>query len=77
MDFIFDDFDELESKKKPMNKGNQFDNQLIRMGSALAKQLHFSDSEEKLFALAISQVDFFAQNEQISVEIRVKDVQES
>ena len=76
MDFIFDDYDELESKKKPLDKGNQFDNQLIRMGSALSRQLHFSDSEEKLFALAISQVDFFAQNEQISVEMRVKDVQE-
>lgn len=58
MDFIFDDYDELESKKKPLDKGNQFDNQLIRMGSALSRQLHFSDSEEKLFALAISQVDF-------------------
>ena len=53
MDFIFDDYDELESKKKPLDKGNQFDNQLIRMGSALSRQLHFSDSEEKLFALAI------------------------
>lgn len=76
MDFIFDDFDKYEMQKKPLNKGNQFDNQLVRMGSTLARQLHFSDSEEKLFALAISQVDFFAENEQISVEIRVKDVQE-
>lgn len=76
MDFEFEDFSVLENKKKPLDKGNQFDNQLVRIGSTMARQLHFSESEEKLFALAISQIDFFAENEQISVEIRVKDVQE-
>lgn len=76
MNYEFEDFSVFENKKNPLSKGNQFDNQLVRIGSTMARQLHFSESEEKLFALAISQVDFFAENEQISVEIRVKDVQE-
>lgn len=76
MEFEFEEFDKLECDEKPLFKGNQFDNQLVRMGSSLARQLHFSENEEKLFAMAISQVDFFAKNEHIFVEIRVKDVQE-
>lgn len=75
MEFVFEDFSFLENEKKALNKANPFDNQLVRMGSTLARQLHFSENEEKLFALAISQVDFFAENEYISVEIRVKDIQ--
>ncbi len=76
MEFEFDDFEIIESEKKPLYKGNQFNDKLIYLNSTLARQLHFSDSEEKLFAMAISQLDFYAENADFSVTIRVKDVQE-
>lgn len=76
MEFEFDDFKVLEKKKKPLNIGNQFDDKLIYLNSTLARQLHFSAKEEKLFGLAISQLDFYEGDADFSVVIRVKDVQE-
>ena len=75
MDFEFEDLKELEMQKKPLDKGNQFNDKLVYLNSTLARQLHFSENEEKLFAMAISQLDFYDKNSDFSVEIRVKHVQ--
>ena len=71
---FLDDYDELESKKKPLDKGNQFDNQLIRMGVSFYQDNYiFPDSEEKSVRIGNFTGRFFlAQNEQISVEISCK-----
>lgn len=76
MEYIFEDFELFENEKKPLDKGNQFNDKLVYINSTLARQLHFSENEEKLFAMAISQLDFYDKNCNFSVEIRVKDVQE-
>lgn len=76
MEYIFEDFELFENEKKPLDKGNQFNDKLVYINSTLARQLHFSENEEKLFAMAISQLDFYDKNCNFSVEIRVKDVKE-
>lgn len=64
-----------EPDKKP---SNQFDNQLVYMNNALAKQLKFENIEqEQLFALALSQLDFYAtESDDFKVVLVVKDIQE-
>lgn len=64
-----------EIDKKP---SNQFDNQLVYMNNALAKQLRFENiQQEQLFAMALSQLDFYAtESTDFEVIIGVKDVQE-
>lgn len=64
-----------EIDKKP---SNQFDNQLVYMNNVLAKQLRFETiQQEQLFAMALSQLDFYAtESTDFEVIIGVKDVQE-
>lgn len=62
----------LEAEKKTTN---QFDNRMVRMASLLAKQLKLSLYEEKLFAMALSQLDFFNEKD-MYVDLYVKDMQE-
>ena len=64
-----------EIDKKP---SNQFDNQLVYMNNVLAKQLRFETiQQEQLFAMALSQLDFYAtESTDFEVIIGVKDEQE-
>lgn len=64
-----------EPDKKP---SNQFDNQLVYMNNALAKHLKFENiQQEQLFAMALSQLDFYAtEDTDFEIIIGVKDVRE-
>lgn len=76
IEWEYHDFKDVNSEKKEVIQGNQFNNQLVYMASALARQLRFSEKEEKLFAMAVSQLDFFSNNGSLCVDLRVADMQE-
>lgn len=76
IEWEYHNFNKLESEKDELVQKNQFNNQLVYMASSLARQLKFSENEEKLFAMAVSQLDFFSNDEDFCVDLMVKDMQE-
>lgn len=76
IEWQYHDTDIMQEDEKSLINSNQFDNQLVYMASTLARQLKFSENQEKLFAMAVSQIDFFDTKKELCVDLYVRDVQQ-
>lgn len=70
----YHDFNDVGTEDKLLS--NPFDNKLVYMASVLAKQLKLEEYDDKIFAMALSQLDFYKTGDDFSVELSVLDVAE-